>query len=229
MALRTEDIPTVGVPLFHVTDFGRWERVGRLRGIRYCCVTCAYCNGVACVIFRPDFVKATQTARVYDPALARQIDQRCHTCAVRVQWKNQSARIYLCYPQMNLIDCLKAKRDSRAEIVDLKRAPHRTTNTQADCLCTFPKSHFHMFPTTRNKSGKVVAERYGDETRMPRPAFPSSPRRRKRKRPAATSKPAIPVIATAEWKLNALKQILEATNGTPLLVTALPLSPKMKE
>ena len=73
---------------------------------------------------------------------------------------------------------------------------------------------------------------------MPRPASP--PRRRqnrKRKRlnqkrtsAAASPKPAIPVIATAEWKLNALKQILEATNGTPLLVTALPLSPpKMKE
>ena len=129
MALRTEDIPREGVALFQVTDFGRWERVGRLRGIRYCCVTCAYCNGVACVVFRPDFVKATQTARVYDPALARQIDQRCHTCAVRVQWKNQSARIYLCYPQMNLIDCLKLKRDFRAEIVDLKRAPHRTKQT----------------------------------------------------------------------------------------------------
>ena len=177
MALRTEDIPREGVALFQVTDFGRWERVGRLRGIRYCCVTCAYCNGVACVVFRPDFVKATQTARVYDPALARQIDQRCHTCAVRVQWKNQSARIYLCYPQMNLIDCLKVKRDFRAEIVDLKHAPHRASNSQADCLCTFPKSHFHMFPTARNKSGKVLAERYGDETRMPRPASP--PRRRR--------------------------------------------------
>ena len=256
MALRTEDIPTVGVPLFHVTDFGRWDRVGRLRAIRYCCVICDYCNGFACVILRPDFVKATQRSRLYDPDLARRIDRHCHTCAVRVQWKNKSARVYLCYPQIDLIDCLEGvKKEFQAELIDFKRAPRHGTAT-SDCLCAFPKSYYHMFPTVtltgKKKSGKVLARRYGDESRVPRPAASptpvSNPRRpRKRKRlnqqqrrrhypddrrtvvVAAAVKPnvPVPVIATAEWKLNALKKILEAANGTPLLVTALPPT-KMK-
>ncbi len=251
MALRTEDIPTVGVPLFHVTDFGRWERVGRLRAIRYCCVTCAYCNGIACVIFRPDFVKGSQDARVYDPELARRIDRHCHTCAVRVQWQNKSARVYLCYPQTDLIDCLEGvKKEFKAELVDFKRAAQHGTGS-AGCLCAFPKSYYHMFPALadKKKSGKVLARRYGDESRVPRPASSPTPLRRfrrprKRKRlnhqqqrrqhyndnrRTVVVKPnvPVPVIATAEWKLNALKKILEAANGTPLLVTALPT--KMKE
>jgi len=247
MALRTEDIPTVGVPLFHVTDFGRWERVGRLREIRYCCVTCDYCNGFACVVFRPDFVKATQTARVYVPEMARRIDRRCHTCAVRVQWQNKSARVYLCYLQTDLIDCLEGvKKEFKAELIDFKRAPRHET-TSADCFCAFPKSYYHMFPVAgKEKSGKVVAQRYGDESRLPRPASSSPVRRRRRPRKRkrlnqqqrrrynndadderTVTKPNVPVIATAEWKLNALKKILEASNGTPLVVTA--LSMKMKE
>ena len=250
MALRTEDIPRQGVPLFHVSDFGRWERVGRLRTIRYCCVTCDDCKGVAYVIFRPDFVKATQTARVYDPALARQIDRRCHTCAVRVQWQNKSARIYLCYHRPDLMDCLRdAGRKFHAELMDFNNMPEKEKRN--DCLCIFPKSCFHMFPTAAatKGSGKVTAERYGDETRRPRPASPPPvPVRRKRKRfkkrhqpsPAkhrynhkktttTTATVSHTVIATAEWKLNALKQILEATNGTPLIVTALPTPTKMEE
>ena len=228
MALRTEDIPRQGVPLFHVSDFGRWERVGRLRTIRFCCVTCDNCKGDACVIFRPDFVKATQDARVYDPALARRIDQRCYTCAVRVQWQNKSARIYLCYHRPDLMDCLrKAGGKFHAELMDFNNIPKQEKRN--DCLCVFPKSCFHMFPSAAggaSRSGKVVAQKYGDETRMPRAASPPRQKRKRKRKRTVKAKPSIPVIATAEWKLNALKKILEATNGTPLLVTALPLPPQ---
>ena len=242
MALRTEDIPTAGVPLFHVTDFGRWERIGRLRTIRYCCVTCEDCKGVACVVFRPDFVKATQAAHIYEAGLARYIDRNSHTCAVRVQWQNKSARIYFCYPRVDLIDCLEAgaRRKFQAELMDFDRQKMKNVS----CSCTFPSSCFRMFPTvaTAGKSGKVIAERYGDESRKPRPATVS--RKRKRSKPSRrhhryvrkepmsdrrrqngternTVRHETRLDTTAEWKLNALKELLQVMERPPLIVTGL--------
>ncbi len=243
MTLRSEDIPTAGVPLFHVTDFGRWERLGRLATIRFCYVTCDDCKGVACVVFRPDFVKATRIAHIYEADLARYIDRHCRTCAVRVQWQNKSARIYFCYPRGDLIDCLEAgaRRTFQAELMDFKRQSTKNVS----CICAFPSSCFRMFPTvaTAGKNGKVIAERYGDESRMPRPATVSSssssrkrkrskqrhrylkkesvPRRRQNVVERNTMRHETPIDTTAEWKLNALKELLQVMERPPLIVTAL--------
>ena len=210
MALRFEDLPKGGVPLFHVADFGRWKKLGRLSTIRYCIVTCDDCQGDAFVIMRPDFVKASRNANMYNPQSAREIDTHCHTCAVRVQWENGSSHVYFCYPGRDLIDCLENGRVGYdRELADLKdRHNHQSDRTV--CTHKYPNSRCRLFPepppyylSRRDRRGaheSVTAERYGDESRQPLPPPPpppralisdleeTAPRRRKRHRRRDTKK-----------------------------------------
>lgn len=171
MSLRLDELPDGGVPLFHAPDFERWVQVGRLRSVRFCFVECDDCGGAACMVCRPDFVKASQDAGIYDPRVARDTDERCRTCAVRIQWKNGSSRTYLCYPHRDLIACVPYG----PELEELKTL-HRGSLNEHNRVCRHacPRSYCRLYPEIlpyslrRGGFGDSVAARsYGDEPRRP--------------------------------------------------------------
>lgn len=199
MTLRLDELPDDGIPLFHSPDLGHWRSLGRMRNVRFCFVKCDDCKGNACMVFRSDFTKAMYNAGLYNAQEARRRDMQCHSYAVRIQWKNASARTYLCYPHRGLIRYFeKHEREKFKEELKELQLYHEHQGSMRECnpVCHHdcPRSCCRMHPIASD-GGHVAARRYGDEQKIagrtatvvfapatPAPPSPSPPpRKRKRK------------------------------------------------